>query len=59
MDQQSKGSDGRGSDGENLDLMEARYGSRFLRLEAPAEKLPAEGMPAVDAMRLVAEELII
>jgi glutamate decarboxylase len=47
------------SDGENLDLLEARYGNRFLRQEAPAEKLPTEGMPAVDAMRLVAEELII
>jgi len=47
------------SDGEDLDLLEARYGNRFLRQEAPAEKLPAVGMPAVDAMRLVAEELII
>jgi glutamate decarboxylase len=47
------------SDGENLDLLEARYGNRFLREEAPAEKLPAVGMPAVDAMRLVGEELII
>jgi glutamate decarboxylase len=59
MDQQTKRSDGRGSDGGNLDVMEARYGSRFLRQDAPAEKLPDEGMPAVDAMRLVAEELII
>lgn len=47
------------SDGENLDLLEARYGSRFLRQEAPAEKLPVVGMPAIDAMRLVAEELLI
>jgi glutamate decarboxylase len=59
MQQQNKRSDGRSSDGENLDLMEARYGSRFLRDEAPAEKLPDVGMPAVDAMRLVGEELII
>jgi glutamate decarboxylase len=47
------------SDGENLDVLEARYGNRFLLHEAPAEKLPTEGMSAVDAMRLVAEELII
>jgi glutamate decarboxylase len=59
MEQQTKRSDGRSSDGENLELMEARYGSRFLRQEAPAEKLPDVGMPAVDAMRLVGEELII
>lgn len=59
MQQQTKRSDGHGSDGENLDLMEARYGSRFLRQEAPAETLPDVGMPAVDAMRLVGEELVI
>lgn len=50
---------GAGSEGENLDVLVARYGTRFLRQEAPAEKLPAVGMPATDAMRLVAEELII
>jgi glutamate decarboxylase len=43
----------------DLDVLEARYGSRFLSQEAPAERLPEFGMPAVDAMRLVAEELII
>ena len=59
MQQQKKRPEGRSSDGENLDLIEARYGSRFLREEAPAEKLPDVGMPAVDAMRLVGEELII
>ena len=51
--------DGRGPGGENLDVLEARYGGRFLRQEAPSEKLPAVGMPAVDALRLVAEELVI
>src|SRR5436309_1679574 len=45
--------------GENLDLLEARYGSRFLLEDAPAEKLPETGMPALDAMRLVSEELVI
>jgi len=42
-----------------LDVLEARYGTRFLSQEAPAERLPQFGMPAVDAMRLVGEELII
>ena len=59
MQQPTKRSKGHSSDGENLELLEARYGSRFLRQEAPAEKLPAVGMPAVDAMRLVGEELLI
>ncbi len=59
MQQQTTRIDTGRSDGENLDLLEARYGSRFLRQEAPAEKLPEVGMPALDAMRLVAEELVI
>jgi glutamate/tyrosine decarboxylase-like PLP-dependent enzyme len=48
-----------GSDGESLDQLEARYGGHFLRHEAPSETLPSTGMPAVEAMRLVAEELVI
>ncbi len=48
-----------GADREDLDALEARYGGRFLRNEAPAETLPDVGMPALDAMRLVAEELVI
>jgi hypothetical protein len=59
MPQPAPRTDGSRSDGENLDLLEARYGSRFLRQEAPAEKLPDVGMPALDAMRLVGEELLI
>jgi glutamate decarboxylase len=59
MEQQTTTATGANSDGENLDVLEARYGSRFLRQEAPAEKLPSVGMPALDAMRLVGEELII
>ena len=59
MQQPAPRTDGGRSDGENLDLLEARYGSRFLRQEAPAEKLPDVGMPALDAMRLVAEEQVI
>ena len=48
-----------GAEGEDLDVLQARYGSRFLRQEAPAERLPRMGMPALDAMRLVGEELIL
>jgi glutamate decarboxylase len=59
MQQQIEQADARGSDSENLDLLETRYGSRFLRQEAPDQKLPDVGMPALDAMRLVGEELLI
>ena len=59
MPQQTTQTDGGTAGGENLDLLEARYGNRFLLQEAPAEKLPAVGMPAVEAMRMVGEELLI
>ncbi|MBV9367526.1 MAG: glutamate decarboxylase [Solirubrobacterales bacterium] len=59
MPEQRTQIDGGPAGGENLDLLETRYGNRFLREEAPAEKLPAVGMPAVEAMRLVGEELMI
>ena len=51
--------DGGGSESESTDTLAASYGNRFLRSEAPSEKLPQTGMPAEDAMRLVAEELIL
>ena len=35
------------------------FGNRFLVEDAPARDFPAEGMPAVDAMRLVDEELAL
>ncbi|MGN6588268.1 MAG: pyridoxal-dependent decarboxylase [Solirubrobacterales bacterium] len=35
------------------------YGSRFLTEDAPAKEFPASGMPALDAMRLVDEELVL
>ena len=35
------------------------YGTAFLQREAPDRRLPEHGMPAVDAMRLVGEELIL
>jgi glutamate decarboxylase len=36
-----------------------RYGTQFLRRSAPDGRLPDEGMPPVDAMRLVGAELIL
>jgi glutamate decarboxylase len=35
------------------------YGARFLTEDAPAKEFPAGGMPALDAMRLVDEELVL
>jgi glutamate decarboxylase len=35
------------------------YGNRFLTEDAPARGFPASGMPALDAMRLVDEELVL
>ena len=35
------------------------YGNRFLTEDAPAGDFPASGMSALDAMRLVAEELAL
>ncbi|MEK6276731.1 MAG: glutamate decarboxylase [Actinomycetota bacterium] len=35
------------------------YGNRFLTQEVPNREFPDSGMPAVDAMRLVAEELVL
>ncbi len=35
------------------------YGNRFLIEDAPAHEFPGDGMPALDAMRLVAEELAL
>src|SRR3989440_11132733 len=42
-----------------LDLMEVRYGNRFLLEDAPDHQLPETGMPALDAMRLAGEELVL
>jgi glutamate decarboxylase len=35
------------------------YGARFLTEDAPDREFPASGMPALDAMRLVDEELVL
>ena len=39
--------------------MAARYGNRFLVDEVPSMALPDEGMPAPEAMRLIAEDLTL
>jgi glutamate decarboxylase len=44
---------------DQLDARAARYGNRFLLEPAPDNRLPERGMPAVDAMRLMAEELVL
>jgi glutamate decarboxylase len=44
---------------EQLDELARRYGNRFLLEPAPDDRLPDHGMPAIDAMRLVAEELVL
>jgi hypothetical protein len=44
--QRTKTSNGHALNGENLDLLEARYGGRFLRHEAPAEKR-SRGRPSL------------
>ena len=41
------------------DLMAGRYGNRFLLEDAPDHHLPSTGMSADDAMRLIAEELVL
>ena len=44
---------------EHLDALAGRFGNRFLLEGAPDHKLPEQGMPAVDAMRLIGEELVL
>jgi glutamate decarboxylase len=43
----------------HLDALAQRYGNRFLLEPAPDHRLPEHGMPAVDAMRLIDEELVL
>jgi glutamate decarboxylase len=43
----------------DLDARAAEYGNRFLLHAAPDNELPDRGMPSVDAMRLVGEELLL
>jgi glutamate decarboxylase len=45
--------------GRRIDTLESRYGNRFLLEPAPDRRLPKEGMPALDAMRLLGEEVLL
>jgi len=42
-----------------LDELAKEYGNRFLLEAAPDDKLPEHGMRAVDALRLIGEELVL
>jgi glutamate decarboxylase len=44
---------------EPVDTHGDRYGNAFLLSDAPDHKLPDVGMPAVDAMRLLGEDLVL
>jgi glutamate decarboxylase len=44
---------------EQLDAQANDYGNRFLLSPAPDNEIPEHSMPAVEAMRLVAEELML
>ena len=44
---------------EQLEALAEQYGHRFLLEPAPDNKLPEHGMRAVDAMRLIGEELVL
>ena len=44
---------------DQLDELAGRYGNRFLLEPAPDNRLPEHGMRAVDAMRLIGEELVL
>jgi glutamate decarboxylase len=45
--------------GRQIQALESRYGNRFLLQPPPDRRLPEVGMPATDAMRLVAEEVLL
>jgi glutamate decarboxylase len=44
---------------EKLDELATQFGNRFLLEPAPDQRLAEHGMPAVDAMRLIGEELVL
>jgi glutamate decarboxylase len=45
--------------GQQLETMAHQFGNRFLLEPPPDNELPEHGMPAVDAMRLIGEELVL
>ena len=61
--QHSDGQSTNGGDGaavsDQLEALAAAYGNRFLLEPAPDNQLPEHGMRAVDAMRLIGEELVL
>jgi glutamate decarboxylase len=48
-----------GALGRELDALAREYGNRFLLEPSPDNELPKRGMLAVDAMRLIGEELVL
>jgi glutamate decarboxylase len=42
-----------------MDDLGSRFGNRFIVEDVPDHQLPESGMPAQDAMRLIAEELVL
>src|SRR4051812_18678126 len=44
---------------DELEALAVRYGNRFLLEPAPDDRVPEHGMRAVDAMRLIGEELVL
>ncbi|WP_425953684.1 glutamate decarboxylase [Xylanimonas sp. McL0601] len=42
-----------------IEAVASQYGNRFLLEPAPDDRLPEHGMTAVDAMRLIGEELVL
>ena len=51
--------DGEASARERLELLAADFGNRFLTEDAPDNAIPETGMPPVEAMRLVGEDLVL
>ena len=44
---------------EQIDSLAKQFGNRFLLEPSPDNELPEHGMPALDAMRLIGEELVL
>lgn len=42
-----------------MDDLGSRFGNRYICEDVPDHQLPESGMPAVDAMRLIAQELVL
>ena len=51
--------DGEADLAQHLEELARQYGNRFLLEPAPDHRLPEHGMTAIDAMRLIGEELVL